>query len=102
MLSSILLEFYFIKRLFLFCDEWLFYSFLLILLCKKYYKVLPFVTIYGILCIYTSYYNIDKIEKNICEVDQKIFILDNCFITILNFLKQIYNFYYSGENIFSN
>jgi len=69
-----LLIYYTIKRLFICIDEWLFYYILYILYINKYYKVLPFVIIFGFSCIYTSYSNIDKIEKNIIDVKQNVFL----------------------------
>lgn len=72
-----LILYYFIKRLFLFLDEWLFYYTLIRFFTKKYYKTTFFIFIYGISCIYTSYSNIDKIESNITNSTQIIFLTNN-------------------------
>ena len=73
-MDSSLLSYYIIKRLFLFFDEWLFYCVLIYLFNRKYYKIAPFVMIYGISCIYTSYTNIDKIEEKLTDVHQIIWL----------------------------
>lgn len=69
-----LILYYLIKRSFIFFDEWMFYYILLKLYNKKYYKITFTVLVYGLCCIYTSYKNIDKVEKNIISIDQDIFL----------------------------
>jgi len=92
-----LLSYYIIKRLFLFFDEWLFYCVLIYLFNRKYYKIAPFVMLYGIACIYTSYSNIDKIEEKLTDVHQIIwlsnkpaldYVYDGAMIC-LNFFKKL-------------
>lgn len=75
--------YYLIKRLFLFCDEWLFYTFLYLLLIRQNYKIIILISSYGLSCIYTSYYNIDLIEKNILDVNQKIFLYHGSVFDLL-------------------
>lgn len=67
------LLYFFVKRLFLFLDEWGFYIFMYYLYRKKHYRWLPLIAIYGICCIYTSYINVAKIENQIMDVEQPIF-----------------------------
>lgn len=94
-----LLTYYFMKRIFLFFDEWLFYLVLIYLVRKRYYKITPFVMAYGIACIYTSYTNIDKIEEKLTNVHQIIWlsnrpILDYVYdwiLSFVNFIKNIKN-----------
>ena len=71
----LLLMYYITKRVFLFCDEWLFYYFLYKMLRNKYYKLLVIVALYGVCCIYTSYTNIEMIEHRLPGLNQYIFIL---------------------------
>ena len=78
-----LISYYLIKRIFLFVDEWLFYYVLYKLYMNKMYYIFTGVLIYGSLCIYTSYYNIDLIEHELLVIDQKIFILDGSMFTRL-------------------
>jgi len=65
--------YYFIKRLFLFLDEWLFYYMLYFLFKNKYYKLFPIILIYGVCCIYTSYENVTMLEHHIIPIVQPIF-----------------------------
>lgn len=81
-----LLFFYIIKRLFLFLDEWGWYIVMLYLLKKKSYKSLIFVFLFGFLCIYTSYHNIEIIEQEILGIEQKVFIID---ASLYDYLKSI-------------
>ncbi len=66
----IILMYYFVKRLFLFLDEWTFYYVLYKFYKAGYYKTLLMIMIYGTFCIYTSYTNISLIESEILNVDQ--------------------------------
>ena len=68
-----LITFYRYKRTFLLVDEWAFY---LLLVFFHFYGMTLFVTapvlVYGALGTYTSYKNLDKIEKLIVSTDQEI------------------------------
>jgi len=72
---SKLIVYYTIKRIFLFADEWLFYFALYKLFKAKYYIVWWMVLVYGTGCIYTSYVNISKIERQIFDQDQELYAL---------------------------
>ena len=85
--SNHLIIYYIIKRIFLFADEWLFYFVLYKLFMQRLYIILSFVMLYGALCIFTSYYNINIIEHEMITVDQKIFILENHIFWILDKLN---------------
>lgn len=93
-LSQSVLTFYIIKRSFLFLDEWLFYYVLYKLYKNKYYKMLYFIMTYGISCLYTSYKNIDKIEQQMINIKQTIWLTDlspmELFYHISEFLVDIY------------
>lgn len=70
-----LIKFYSFKRTILFFDEWGFY----ILLLTLYRYSFPFWLIFSILfygggAIYTSYVNLNKIESEIVNVDQEIYV----------------------------
>lgn len=70
-----LVKYYFLKRLFLFLDEWLFYIMLYKLYSDKYYKPFVIILLYGLGCLLTSYKNISKIEKHIINIDQELYII---------------------------
>lgn len=72
--------FYLIKRIFVAIDEYILYAILFKLYLMRQYKLLFLVLFYGISCIYTSYSNIDKIERQIIDVKQDIFIFERFFI----------------------
>ena len=74
--KTLILIYYVIKRLFIFFDEWMFYYILIKLYDKKYKKITLMVLVYGLCCIYTSYKNIDKVEKDISDADQIVFLTD--------------------------
>lgn len=70
-----LIKFYSFKRTILFFDEWGFY----LLLLTLYRYSFPFWLILSILfygggAIYTSYVNLNKIESEIVDVDQEIYV----------------------------
>lgn len=87
-------NYYTIKRTFLFFDEWLFYYVLYKLYREKYYRMWLPVMLYGLSCIYTSYKNIDKIEKRILPIDQIVWLTNKSpgellkvwFITVRKFI----------------
>jgi hypothetical protein len=83
-----LLLYYLLKRIFIFFDEWLFYCVLYILLVRGHYHILPFIIIFGFSCIYTSYYNINLIEKELLDIDQKIFLYHG---SIINIIENMYD-----------
>ncbi|ARF10021.1 hypothetical protein Indivirus_8_11 [Indivirus ILV1] len=87
-----LLTYYLMKRIFLFFDEWLFYFVLIYLVKKRYYKITPIVMLYGLACIYTSYTNINKIEENLVDIHQIIWLSD----------KPIIHYIYDGFIIIKN
>jgi len=93
--SQSVLTYYVIKRSFLFLDEWLFYYALYKLYKNKYYKMLYFIMVYGISCLYTSYKNIDKIEQQMINIKQTIWLTDlspmELFYHVSEFLIKIYN-----------
>lgn len=72
--QQLLLKYYLIKRIFLFFDEWLFYLVLIYIYNREYFIMLPPVLLYGISCIYTSYFNINKIEEKLVHVHQIIWL----------------------------
>lgn len=71
-----ILMYYIVKRVVLFFDEWFFYFTLYKLLRRGHRKILLPVMLYGISCIYTSYKNIDKIEREIVDVEQEVHICE--------------------------
>ena len=73
--NKTLVQYYFIKRTFLFLDEWLFYAMLYKLMKSKFYKLWILVLLYGSGCIYTSYNNISMIERKIIDEEQKFFAI---------------------------
>ena len=83
-----ILHYYIIKRIFLFLDEWLYYFALYKLYKNKYYKINIIVFIYGLLCIYTSYSNIDKIEYEMFKEKQSLFLIDT---PMYNHFKKLIN-----------
>lgn len=92
--NTSMLIYYITKRIFLFIDEWLFYLTLFMIYRNKWYKLLPIVILYGISCIYTSYSNIDKIERLIADVPQSIFLFDTPLLMLIeNGVKWIYDYY---------
>ena len=83
---ELLLKYYLIKRIFLFLDEWLFYLVLIYLYNIEIYIMLPPVLLYGISCIYTSYFNINKIEEKLVHVHQIIWLSNRpIFYYVYNF-----------------
>lgn len=89
-----LLEFYKYKRIFLFLDEWSFY----IMLTMLYMYSFPFLIIGGVLfyggsALYTSYDNLDKIEKMIVPVEQNIYIFEDKIRNIFEFLEQVKDYF---------
>lgn len=70
-----LIKFYNFKRTILFFDEWGFYLLLLSLYKYSYpiWLILP-IMFYGGGAIYTSYVNLNKIESEIVDVDQEIYV----------------------------
>jgi len=93
-----LIVYYIVKRSFLFLDEWLFYYALYKLYKNKYYRMLFSVFLYGISCIYTSYKNIDKIEKRIVTVDQIIWMTDRPPIEFVRDLFKYFSDLYNNKN----
>lgn len=96
--SQSLIIYYTVKRSFLCLDEWLFYYTLYKLYKNKYYRMLFIILLYGASCIYTSYKNIDKIEKQIVNVDQIIWLTDRPPIELIQlvfkYFSNLYNEYY--------
>jgi hypothetical protein len=82
--------YYAIKRFFLFLDEWGFYIILYVLYKHKYHKINTVVFLYGAMCIYTSYSNIGKIEKQIFDEEQSLFVVDT---PIYNSIKKLISDY---------
>jgi len=82
-----LIIFYLIKRIFLFFDEWFFYIMLYILYRKKCYKLIPFIITFGGICIYTSYVNINMLEKSIIDLPQHIIYMPNLIEHIYPYLQ---------------
>lgn len=74
--TQLLLTYYIVKRLFLFLDEWLFYYTLYKLVRMRYYKIFFGVLLYGIACIYTSYSNIERVEFQLTQLHQMIWLTD--------------------------
>ena len=62
------LQYYLVKRVFCFIDEWLFYIFLLYLFERKYYRILIGTTMIGALLILTSYKNLEIIEADFTRI----------------------------------
>lgn len=58
-----LIKFYLIKRMFLLIDEHFFYFWLYLVYSSEYFIIFPFALSYGLSCIYTSYTNLNLIEK---------------------------------------
>jgi hypothetical protein len=86
-----IIKFYKYKRDFLFYDEWGFY-FLLLFMYKysyPYWIIFP-ILFYGGSAIYTSYSNLDKIEKYIVPIDQDVYIFTP---SIVNFMKDIKSYF---------
>jgi hypothetical protein len=83
MVTQPLILYYVVKRSFICLDEWLFYFVLYKLYKNKDYKMLMIIFLYGISCIYTSYKNIDKIEKQIIDVNQIVWVTDKSPIEII-------------------
>lgn len=73
---SDIIVYYFIKRMFLFLDEWLWYLALFLLFVRKQYYLVIIVLIAGFGCIYTSYHNLDLIEREILLVEQSVLFID--------------------------
>lgn len=71
-----ILTYYVVKRSFLFLDEWLFYYTLFKLYKYKYYKMFYLIMAYGISCLYTSYKNIDKLEHQMINIKQTVWLTD--------------------------
>jgi len=74
---SIYLDFYTRKRMFLFLDEWFFYFVLYTFWQNDQLFSFIVVGLYGVSCIHTSYTNLEKIEKIISNIEQKIHFFDN-------------------------
>jgi len=93
--SRSVLTYYVVKRSFLFLDEWLFYYALFKLYKNKYFKMFYFIMAYGISCLYTSYKNIDKVEQQMINIKQTIWLTDSSpielFYHVSEFLIKIYN-----------
>ncbi|ARF12426.1 hypothetical protein Klosneuvirus_5_96 [Klosneuvirus KNV1] len=93
--SRSVLTYYVVKRSFLFLDEWLFYYALFKLYKNQYYKMFYLIMAYGISCLYTSYKNIDKIEHQMINIKQTIWLTDSSpielFYHVSEFLIKIYN-----------
>lgn len=88
-MDTSLFTYYLWKRIFLFFDEWLFYVVLIYLFNRGYYKILPFVMVYGISCIYTSYANINRIEEKLVDIHQLIWLSDQ--LSSRPILNHVYN-----------
>ena len=80
-----LLLFYAVKRLFLFADEWLWYTIMIILLLKKYHKTVVFVFVFGFSCLYVSYHNIDLVERELVQIEQMVSPFDILYNYIINY-----------------
>src|SRR5271154_451482 len=91
--KKVLLLYYIIKRFFICVDEWLFYLMIYKLVDKEYFKVLPLILLYGGSCIYTSYINIDRVERSISDTEQMVFLFDRS-----GFIGMIYKFISSIKN----
>jgi hypothetical protein len=73
-----LIKFYQFKRTVLFFDEWGFYLLLISLYKYSYPFWLLFpILFYGGGAIYTSYVNLNKIETEIIDVDQEIYVFND-------------------------
>lgn len=70
-----LIKFYNFKRTILFFDEWGFYLLLISLYKYSYpiWLIFP-IMFYGGGAIYTSYVNLNKVESEIVDVDQEIYV----------------------------
>ncbi len=62
---DLLLQYYLFKRIFLFFDEWMFYALMIYCFWKKLWIPLAVSLLFGVCAIYTSYKNLESLEKNI-------------------------------------
>jgi hypothetical protein len=89
-----LIQFYKYKRTFLLVDEWSFY---LLLVFLHFYGMTLFIItpilFYGSLAIYTSYKNLDKIEKQIVSCDQEIIAVKDGYMLGLQLLTQSIDYF---------
>ena len=97
-----LITFYRYKRTFLLIDEWSFYILLLVL----YYNISAWVILgimfYGGTGIYTSYKNLEKIEKQIVSIDQDIYLIQDTIHEVIRFSKLVMDYFSQRrQNIFS-
>lgn len=88
--QQLTLDFYKIKRSYLFCDEWLFYALLLTLFLNNYYLIFVFVLPLGFRCLHISYHNLDLVEKKIIDIEQRVSPFDEIPM-VFNYFKDIWD-----------
>lgn len=94
-----LIQFYQKKRLFLYLDEWGFYIFLVAMHCLGISSIIigP-VLIYGSIALYTSYKNLDKIERKIIPIEQDIYAYQDLY-SLYRVLQGYYNLQIQIKNV---
>jgi hypothetical protein len=92
--KSELIRFYRYKRTFLYLDEWAFYMILIFMYIHSFpFLIVGTVLFYGSSALYTSYVNLDKLEKMIVPLDQNIYIFENKVGDMIRFLIQVKDYF---------
>jgi hypothetical protein len=101
--KSYWIKFYKIKRIMLMIDEWGFYFLLLFLYQQSYaYWLILSILFYGGSAIYTSYSNLNKLERLIIPVEQDIWIWNHSIIQKTSIVYHVLYDYFSlkRQNVF--
>lgn len=89
-----LITYYRYKRTFLFVDEWGFYTLLLFLYFYNVsYLLIGSILLYGGTGIYTSYKNLEKLEKYLVSIDQETYLYRDVYELGLELSKSIQNYF---------
>ncbi len=72
------IEFVDMYRTYVFLNEWLLYlNMMYVFLVKRDYKMFSLITIYGLIRVFISYCNLDRIEESLSHIHQKIWLFDS-------------------------
>jgi len=89
-----LITYYRYKRTFLLVDEWGFYTLLLFLYFYNVsYLLIASILLYGGTGIYTSYKNLEKLEKYLVSIDQETYLYRDVYELGLELSKSIQNYF---------
>lgn len=89
-----LITYYRYKRTFLFVDKWGFYTLLLFLYFYNVsYLLIASILLYGGTGIYTSYKNLEKLEKYLVSIDQETYLYRDVYELGLELSKSIQNYF---------